>query len=65
MQDAPGTIILHLSKPVAAIIVGAEKPVARNVFEMRDLGEGSVQLLLRKVESVVVDVFAGVLEGLE
>lgn len=65
MQDASGTIILHPRKPVSAIIVGAEESMARNVLEMRDLGQGPLQFFLGEVEGVIVDGLASVLEGLK
>jgi hypothetical protein len=65
VQDASGTIIFHPRKPVSAIIVGAEESMARNVLEMRDLGQGPLQFFLGEVESVIVDGLASVLEGLK
>ncbi len=52
-------------KPDLAVVVGAEQAMGADVSVPGQLCQGALELLLREVEGVVVDVLGGVLEGLQ
>ena len=52
-------------EPDLAVVVGAEQAVGADVSVPGQLCQGALELLLREVESVVVDTLGGVFEGLQ
>lgn len=55
----------RILEPAAAVIVGPEQAVGADMLVWRELGKGALELLLREVQGVVVDVLGGVLESLQ
>lgn len=64
MEDAHGPIA-HVPQPLPAVIIGPEQPVGSNVAVFGQLRQRPLQLVAGQVKRIVVDVFAGLLEGVE
>ena len=52
-------------QPLHPVIIRPQEPVGGDVPELGELGQGALQLVAGQVEGVVVDLLAGVFEGLE
>ena len=61
------SLVLSLLKPSKAILVGAEKSMDLNVAEtaMRYGCDRSLELFLRDIESIVLDVLSGLFNGVK
>lgn len=53
------------SKPVLAIVVGAEEAAVGDMLERRELRKGAGEFVAGQVEGVVIYILPGVFEGLE
>lgn len=49
-------------QPLLAVVVRPEQPMASDVLVMRHLGQRPLQLILGKIESVVVDALPGIIK---
>lgn len=52
-------------QPAAAVIVGTEQAVRADILVLRQLGQRTLKFGLGEVQSEIVDLFGGILEGLE
>jgi len=54
-----------LLQPLTTVVISAQEPVAAHVFESGNLSKGALQFLGRQIESVVLDLLAGIFQCLQ